>query len=72
VPFGDLMTDAIGQVDGLESKARSTVEGLMAGTGVDVHEAMIATEKAQMGFELVLSIRNKALASYQQIMGMQF
>ena len=44
----------------------------MSGSGVDVHTAMIATEKAEMGFELVLAVRNKALAAYQQVMGMQF
>lgn len=71
-PFADLLTEAVGQVGQLESQARSAVEGLMSGTGVDVHEAMIATEKAEMGFELVLSVRNKALAAYQQVMGMQF
>jgi len=71
-PFADLMTDAIGQVDHLQSQARTAVEGLLSGTGVDVHEAMIATEKAEMGFELVLSVRNKALAAYQQILAMQF
>jgi flagellar hook-basal body complex protein FliE len=71
-PFADLLTEAVGQVGQLESQARSAVEGLMSGTGVDVHEAMIATEKAEMGFELVLSVRNKALAAYQQMMGMQF
>jgi flagellar hook-basal body complex protein FliE len=71
-PFSDLMTDAIGQVDQLQSQARTAVEGLLSGTGVDVHEAMIATEKAEMGFELVLSVRNKALAAYQQILAMQF
>ncbi|WP_263359585.1 flagellar hook-basal body complex protein FliE [Acidicapsa ligni] len=72
VPFGDLLTEAVGQVDLLERQARSSVEGLMSGTGVDVHEAMITTEKAEMGFELVLSVRNKALSAYQQVMGMQF
>ena len=71
-PFGDLLTEAVGQVDQLEKQARSAVEGLMSGRGVDVHEAMIATEKAEMGFELMLSLRNKALSAYQQIMGMQF
>ena len=71
-PFGDLMSEAIGQVDQLERVARSSVEGLMSGTGVDVHQAMIATEKASMGFDLVLAVRNKALAAYQQVMGMQF
>lgn len=71
-PFADLLTEAVGEVGRLESQAKSAVEGLMAGTGVDVHQAMIATEKAGMGFELVLSVRNKALAAYQQVMGMQF
>jgi flagellar hook-basal body complex protein FliE len=71
-PFADLVTGAVGQVGQLEQQARSAVEGLMTGTGVDVHEAMIATEKADMGFELMLSVRNKALAAYQQVMGMQF
>ncbi len=71
-PFADLLTQAVGQVDLLERQARSSVEGLISGKGVDVHEAMIATEKAEMGFELVLSVRNKALAAYQQVMGMQF
>jgi flagellar hook-basal body complex protein FliE len=71
-PFADLLTEAVGQVGQLESQARTAVEGLMAGNGVDVHEAMIASEKAEMGFEMVLSVRNKALAAYQQVMGMQF
>ncbi len=71
-PFADLLTEAVGDVGRLEAQARSAVEGLMSGTGVDVHTAMIATEKAEMGFELALAVRNKALAAYQQVMGMQF
>jgi flagellar hook-basal body complex protein FliE len=71
-PFADLVTEAVGQVQQLEQQASTAIEGLMSGRGVDVHEAMIATQKASMGFELVLSVRNKALAAYQQVMGMQF
>jgi flagellar hook-basal body complex protein FliE len=33
---------------------------------------MIATQKASMAFELALSVRNKAVAAYQQVIGMQF
>jgi flagellar hook-basal body complex protein FliE len=44
----------------------------MAGSGVDVHQAMIATQKASMAFELALAVRNKAVQAYQQVMGMQF
>ena len=71
-PFADLIQDAVRSVGRSEVAARSAVEGLMSGSGVDVHTAMIATEKAEMGFELVLAVRNKALAAYQQVMGMQF
>lgn len=71
-PFSALLTDAVGQVSSLQTQARATVEGLMTGSGVDVHEAMIATQKADMAFELALAVRNKAVQAYQQVMGMQF
>ena len=71
-PFADLITDAVGQVNQLEEQAQSTVKGLMTGSGVDVHQAMIATEKADMAFELALAVHNKAVQAYQSVMGMQF
>jgi flagellar hook-basal body complex protein FliE len=71
-PFSDLLTDAVGQVNELEAEAHSAVSGLMTGSGVDVHQAMIATEKASMSFELALAVRNKAVQAYQQVIGMQF
>jgi flagellar hook-basal body complex protein FliE len=71
-PFSDLMTDAIGQVSHLEDQAHAAVAGLMTGSGVDVHQAMIAAQKASMAFELALAVRNKAVQAYQQMIGMQF
>jgi len=71
-PFSDLMTDAIGKVSELEGQARAAVDGLIDGSGVDVHQAMIAAEKASMAFEMALAVRNKAIQSYQSVMGMQF
>jgi flagellar hook-basal body complex protein FliE len=71
-PFADILTEAVGQVQQLEAQAGTAIEGLISGKGVDVHEAMIAAQKAGMGFELTLSVRNKALAAYQQVIGMQF
>jgi flagellar hook-basal body complex protein FliE len=69
-PFGDLLTDAVGQVNQLEDQAH--MAGLMSGSGVDVHQAMIATQKASMAFELALAVRNKAVQAYQSVIGMQF
>jgi flagellar hook-basal body complex protein FliE len=71
-PFSDLLTDAVGQVNALEQQARNAIEGLMTGSGVDVHTAMIAAQKADLSFEMALSVRNKAVQAYQQVMGMQF
>ncbi len=71
-PFSNLITDAVGQVSLLEQQAQSAVTGLMTGSGVDVHQAMIATQKADMAFELALAVHNKAVQAYQSVMGMQF
>jgi len=67
-----MLMDAAGQVDQLENQAQAAVAGLMTGSGVDVHQAMIATQKADMAFELALAVRNKAVQAYQQVIGMQF
>ncbi|HWE86709.1 MAG TPA: flagellar hook-basal body complex protein FliE [Terracidiphilus sp.] len=71
-PFSDLMTNAIGDAGRLEDQANTAVTGLMTGTGVDVHTAMIASEKASMAFEMALAVRNKAVQAYQQVMNLQF
>lgn len=71
-PFADLFQNAIGNVLQLEDKASATVQGLLDGSGVDVHTAMIATSNADAAFELSLAVRNKAVGAFQQLMGMQF
>lgn len=72
VPFAGLLKNAIGSEQSLEDQASSAVEGLMTGQGVDVHQAMIATQKANQAFEMALAVRSKAVAAYQQVMQMQF
>lgn len=71
-PFANLFQDAMHNVQDLEQKASTAVEGLLNGSGVDVHTAMLATGAADTAFELALSVRSKAVAAYQQIMSMQF
>lgn len=71
-PFASVMQDAIQATQRLESNASAAVTGLLSGSGVDVHTAMIATEKSNLAFEMMLSFRNKAVAAYQQLMGLQF
>ncbi len=70
--FSDAMGEAVGAVDTLNLDARYKVSSLVEGNGADVHDAMIAVEKADLSFQLMLQVRNKVVQAYQQIAGMQF
>jgi|SRR5664279_5032849 len=70
--FGSSLRDAVANVQQLETQASTAAEGLMRGDGVDIHTAMIATQKADLAFQLALSVRNKAVSAYQTLMGLQF
>lgn len=71
-PFSGMFQSLVEQTSSLDAKASQAVTGLLSGQGVDIHEAMIATEKADMAFELALQVRNKAVGAYQQMMSIQF
>ena len=72
VPFAGVMQAMMQQTATLDKKAAQSVTGLLDGSGVEIHDAMIATQKADMAFELALQMRNKAVGAYQQMMSMQF
>jgi flagellar hook-basal body complex protein FliE len=71
-PFSGVIGGLIEQTGALDKTAQKAVTGLLDGSGVDVHTAMIATQKSDMAFELALQVRNKAVGAYQQMMSMQF
>jgi flagellar hook-basal body complex protein FliE len=72
VPFAGVMQAMMQQTATLDKKAATAVTGLLDGSGVEIHDALIATQKASIAFELALQVRNKALGAYQQMMSMQF
>jgi flagellar hook-basal body complex protein FliE len=72
VPFAGVLQSMVKETNVLSQKASEAVTGLLNGSGVEVHDAMIAGQKANMAFELALQVRNKAVGAYQQMMGMQF
>lgn len=72
VPFAGVLQTMVQQTSALDAQASQTVTGVLSGQGVDIHDAMIATQKADMAFQLALEVRNKAVGAYQQMMGMQF
>ena len=70
--FGEQLRSAVADVDARQSEAESKVSSLLQGNGTDVHEAMIAVQKADLSFQLMLQVRNKVVQAYQEIERMQF
>jgi flagellar hook-basal body complex protein FliE len=71
-PFAGVLQGALAEMGKLEKDATSKVNGLLRGTGVDVHAAMIATERSDLAFEAALALRGKAVSAYEQLNSMQF
>lgn len=69
--FGDMVKDAINSVDQAQKTADQTVEDVVSGKSENIHDAMISLQKAQLSFQLMLEIRNKALETYQELSRMQ-
>ena len=70
--FRDVLHSAIGDVQQLEGQAEAQVAGVLSGNGVDVHSALIAVEKADLSFQLMMQVRNKIVSAYEEISRMQF
>lgn len=69
--FGDVLSDAIKEVDGLQKTAHQQVEGLVLGGNSNPHEAMIALEKADVAFQLMNAVRSKIVRAYEEVMRAQ-
>ena len=69
--FGQIFKDLISETNQLQSEAGKIAEKFALGEISDIHEVMIAAEKAGVAFELVLEIRNKLIEAYQEMMRMQ-
>jgi flagellar hook-basal body complex protein FliE len=70
--FADTLRDAMNEMGDLQSQADTKVSSVLEGGGADVHSALIAVEKADLSFQLMLQVRNKIVSAYQEISRMQF
>ena len=68
--FGDLMQQAIGQVNETQMQASSLTKAFELGENVDLSAVMIAVQKSRISFEALTQVRNKLLSAYQDVMNM--
>lgn len=69
--FGETISRFIKDVDEVQRDAGEAIEKLVSGEATDIHEVMIAVEKAGVSFDLLMEIRNKMLEAYHEVMRMQ-
>ena len=69
--FAELLEDALSEVDELQKSSDGEINKIMSGDINDVHSAMIAMQKADLSFQMVMQIRNKLVEAYQEVMRMQ-
>ena len=66
--FSRMLEQTIGRVNRMQNHADAAVKDLTTGKRSDIHETMIAAEKASIAFELMLQIRNKIVGAYETVM----
>jgi flagellar hook-basal body complex protein FliE len=69
--FGEILKSHLVEVNHLQTSADAAAQKLASGQDKDIHNTMIAMEKAGVAFQLTMQVRNKVLEAYQEIMRMQ-
>jgi flagellar hook-basal body complex protein FliE len=69
--FQNVLERAIGQVEDLRQSADQSIGRFLSGEGEELHTTVMATQRAELSFELFLQMRNKVVQAYQEIMRMQ-
>jgi len=69
--FGELLKDAISTVNELQKQSDQEIQKLMTGESQDLQNTVIAMQKADLSFQMMMQVRNKIVQAYQEIMRMQ-
>jgi flagellar hook-basal body complex protein FliE len=69
--FRDVLAAAVQRVEQYDQTATSSVRRFLDGESEELHTSVLATQRAEMAFDLFLQTRNKVVAAYQEIMRMQ-
>jgi len=68
--FGALLKDAISTVNDLSQKSDMEIQKIMTGESEELHTAVIAMQRADVSFQMMMQVRNKIVQAYQEVMRM--
>ncbi len=69
--FGELLTDSLNNVNDLQNKANVAIQKLVSGENKNIHETMLAVEKAEIAFKMMNQVRLRVIDAYKEVMKMQ-
>ena len=66
--FAETFSNLIQDVNQAQQVSTKATQDFVSGNGVELHEVMIAGEKAKTSLELLMEIRNKTIDMYKELM----
>ncbi|HZP41946.1 MAG TPA: flagellar hook-basal body complex protein FliE [Candidatus Binatia bacterium] len=69
--FGQVLEDSLAQVQSLQQEADTAIQSLATGGQATLHDTMLAVQKADLSFRLMMQVRNKIVEAYQEVLRMQ-
>ncbi|MFQ5328804.1 MAG: flagellar hook-basal body complex protein FliE [Thermodesulfobacteriota bacterium] len=68
--FSTALKDAIGDANKVQVEADKAINAFTEGE-LSIHDTMIAVEKANLSFQMMLQVRNKLISAYEEVMRTQ-
>ncbi len=69
--FLNLLEKGIQEINTSSKVAEKASMDLASGKSSNIHETMLAVTKAELGFSMMVQLRNKMIEAYQDVMRMQ-
>jgi flagellar hook-basal body complex protein FliE len=69
--FGNILKSAVQEVEKSHDSANTAIQSFLNGEDGELHSTILATQKAELQFDMFMQVRNKVVSAYQEIMRMQ-
>ncbi len=69
--FGRALSSALDNLSQMQTSSDQAMQKLAAGEAIDLHQVMISAEQTDIAFRVALSLRDKLVEAYQEVMRMQ-
>lgn len=69
--FQSALETAVNQVENSRTVANDAIQKFISGGEQELHSTILATQNAELQFEMLMQVRNKVVSAYEEIMKMQ-